>query len=168
MKNILLSLCLILQLSCKIETPKTEVTSDTVLAENSNTTANKQLLYGPNLPTEPYELKLDMQKVNSNLYDLKIQILLHNNAYYASSNSKKDYKGKFTFFVNATNSFILKNKLVETPLSKENPNGLTHFVNINTTYNQKLEITTKEDFVVGGFIQFTIEPRCTLEKIPVI
>ena len=174
MKNILLFLCLILQLSCKIETPKTEVTTDAVLTENSNTTANNQLLYGPNLPTEPYELKLNIQKVNSSLYDLEIQMLLYNNAYYASSNSKKDYKGKFTFFIDENNFFTPKSNLLETPFtivendSNTTNNGLTDWIRVNTAYKQQIEITTIKDFAVGGFIQFTIEPRCTLEKIPVI
>lgn len=164
MKNVILSACVLLMVSCKVDHPKPESN----LAQIQDSVYNMQSVYNPNLPSNAYELKLDIQQLDNITYDLEIQILLNHNSYFVSPNAKGDFKGKFTFFVNATNSFILKNRLVETPLSKEDSNGLTHFVHINTTYNQKLEITTKEDFVVGGFIQFTIEPRCTLEKIPVI
>ena len=63
---------------------------------------------------------------------------------------------------------------METPLTIREPdsetadNGMTDWIRANTYYKQQLEITTTADFAVGGFIQFTIEPRCTLEKIPVI
>lgn len=167
MKNVLLFFSLLCFLGCKIDPSKSEPFVDNSLIANTNSTTNKQLLYGPNLPTEPYELKLNIHQLKNNIYDLEIQMLLFNNAYYASPNTKVDLKGKFTFHLDTNNSFIVKNNLIETPLSN-NTDGLTNWVRVNTTYNQQLEITTKKDFVVSGFIRFTIEPRCTLEKIPII
>lgn len=35
----------------------------------------------------------------------------------------------------------------------------------NTTYKQALKVNSETDFKVSGLIQFTIEPRCSLEKI---
>jgi hypothetical protein len=173
MKKIILSLCILIFLSCKIDHLKTESNIESNFAQIPKSEISTQSVYGPNLPTQPYDIKLDIHKLNNDFYDLDIQMLLYNDAYYASPNAKRDLKGKFTFYVNTTDSFILKDKLIETPLSNEkyhsstNDKGLTNWVGVDTSYKQKIQITTKEDFEVYGFIQFTIEPRCTLEKIPV-
>ena len=155
MKNLILPFGLLLLLSCKIDHSKPESN----LAQIQDSVYNIQSVYGPNLPSNPYELKLDMHQLDNTTYDLEIQVLLNHNSYFVSPNAKRDFKGKFTFFVNTTNSFTLKNKLIETPLSKEEydshpfVDGLVNWVRVNTSYKQKLEITTTEDFVVGGFIQ---------------
>lgn len=170
MKNLILPFGLLLLLSCKIDHSKTESN----LAQIQDSVYNMQSVYGPNLPSNPYELKLNTHKLSNDAYDLEIQMLLYNNAYYASPNAKRDLKGKFTFYVNTTDSFLLKDKLIETPLSNKkyhsstNDKGLTNWTGVDMSYKQRIQITTKEDFEVYGFIQFTIEPRCTLEKIPVI
>ena len=174
MKNALLFFCLLFALSCKIDSSKNQSNIDDFFVQNTNTSLNMQPVYGPDLPSEPYELKLDIHQLNNGIYDLEIQMLLYNNSYYVSPNAKRDFKGKFTFFIDTNNSFTLKKNLIETPLSEEKydshpfVDGLVNWVRVNTSYKQKLEITTSEDFEVRGFIRFTIEPRCTLEKIPVI
>lgn len=170
MKKIILPFCLLFALGCKVDHPKPESN----LAQIQDSVFNVQSVYGPNLVSNPYELKLDINQLSNAIYDLEIQMLLFNDAYYASTNTKKDFKGKFTFFIDDTNFFTLKSNLIETPLlikqndSETTDNGMTDWIRVNTHYKQQLEITTTADFAVGGFIQFTIEPRCTLEKIPVI
>ncbi|NHN24652.1 hypothetical protein FIA58_003095 [Flavobacterium jejuense] len=170
MKKIIFPFCLLFALGCKVDHPKPESN----LAQIQDSVYNIQSVYGPNLASKPYELKLNTHQLSNGNYDLEIQMLLYNNAYYASSNTKKSLKGKFTFFMDDTNFFTLKSNLVETPLTIREPNsetadnGMTDWIRVNTHYKQQLEITTTEDFAVGGYIQFTIEPRCTLEKIPVI
>lgn len=58
---------------------------------------------------------------------------------------------------------------METPLSKVDENhGFVKWVRQNTHYKQSLKVLSNENFEVYGYIQFTIEPRCTLEKIPFI
>ena len=174
MKNVILSLCLLVLLSCKIDNSKTDSNTEPIMAQIPQSEINKQPIYGPNFPSDPYELKLDLHQLNNKTYDLEIKMLLNHNSYYVSPNAKRDFSGKFTFFVDPTNFFILKNNLIETPLSKEEydshpfVDGWVNWVRENTSYIQKLEITTSEDFEVRGFIRFTIEPRCTLEKIPLI
>ena len=174
MKNVILFFCAFVLLSCKIDSSKTESISNTVIGQNFKTETNKLVQYGPNLPTEPYEIKLDTHQKSTHIYDLQIQMLLYNNAYYASSNSKKDFKGKFSFFINDNTFLTLKSKLIETPLlikatdSEAADNQSSDWIRENTYYKQQLEIKTSEDFRVTGYIQFTIEPRCTLEKIPII
>lgn len=173
MKNVILFFSLLILLSCKIDHSKTKPNTETVFAEIPKSEVSTQPVYGPNLPSEPYELILDSHKLSNGIYDLEIQMLLYNNAYYASPNAKGDLSGKFSFFVNNNDFFILKNNLIETPLSNKkyhsstNDKGLTSWVGVNTSYKQRIQITTTEDFEVRGYIRFTIEPRCTLEKIPV-
>ena len=83
MKNEILSLCLLLVLSCKIDNSKTDSKIDSVFVQNTNATLSMQPYYGPNLPAKPYELKLNRHQLSNGSYDLEIQISLYNNAYYA-------------------------------------------------------------------------------------
>lgn len=122
--------------------------------------------------TEPYQLKLNMHQLKNELYDLEVSMLLNNDSYYVSPNAKRDFKGKFTIQIDVSNSLEQISKLEETPLSEEEydphpfVNGYVNWVRENTSYKLKLLRSGDTDFQVKGFIQFTIEPRCTLEKIP--
>jgi hypothetical protein len=153
--------------------PKTEATIESDITQVTKPEQNNKLVYGPKIPANPYELKLDKHKLSNDTYHLEIKMFLYNDAFYVSPNAKRNFSGKFTFFVANNNFFTLKDNLIETPLSKEEydshpfVDGNVNWVRVNTTYKQKLEISTTEDFEVRGYIQFTIEPRCTLEKIPV-
>jgi len=126
------------------------------------------------LLSEPYALKLNLQKIDNKVYDLEIQMELNNGAHFVSPNAKRNFSGKFTISLDENSNFNLQGDLIEAPLSKEEydshpfVNGLVNWVKVNTTYKQQLKVTTQGDFQVMGFIQFTIEPRCTLEKIPII
>ena len=121
---------------------------------------------------EPYELKFKMNKLENDVYDFVIDLRLIDGSYYVSPNAKRDFKGKFTILMNDSSALQPISKLNETPLSIEEfdphpfVNGTVNWVRENTTYNQKLQRTSEKDFMVFGMIQFTIEPRCTLEKIP--
>ncbi len=70
--------------------------------------------------------------------------------------------------------FTIEGELIESPLSVEeiDPHpfvgGAVNWVRVNTTYRQKISINTQEDFDYVGIVQFTIEPRCTLEKVEYI
>lgn len=174
MKPLLSCCCLLLLFSCKIDQTKKEVTLATVPSKEIKSQKDSIFNFGPNQAPNPYEVKLAIYQTSKDSYNLEIQMLLYNNAYYASSNSNKDFKGKFTFFIDDTPFFSLKSNLIETPLhvkqvdSESNSNSIPDWIRVNTYYKQQLEIKTSEDFMVRGYIQFTIEPRCTLEKIPVM
>jgi hypothetical protein len=45
-------------------------------------------------------------------------------------------------------------------------NGPINWVHEKTTYKYPLIVNSNEDFTVGGKIIFVIEPKCTLEEIP--
>lgn len=95
---------------------------------------------------------------------------LKKDAYFVSPNAKRDFSGKFTIVVNDP-KIVTKGTITETPLSKEELDkgeGLVNFVRGNTHYKQTLKILSNENFEVMGYVQFTIEPRCTMEKVPFI
>ncbi len=124
--------------------------------------------------TEPYVLNFKIEKLEQENYELVIEMNLKNGSYYVSPNAKRDFKGKFSLVFDENDKLKLSSKLKETPLSVEEydphpfVNGTVNWVRENTSYHQKLKPNTNEDFNVKGHIQFTIEPRCTLEKIPFI
>ncbi|MGC6430849.1 MAG: hypothetical protein ACON5F_07395 [Jejuia sp.] len=123
---------------------------------------------------EPYNIYLNLKPVKDDVFNLVIDMRLNNSAYFVSPNAKRDFSGKFTFMLKENSQLSYIGTLSENPLSIEEHdphpfvNGTVNWVRQNTVYTQKLKINTDEDFVVNGFIQFTIEPKCTLEKIPVV
>ena len=169
MKNTLLYFCLIFIIGCKkeIQKPKT--------ARNSAQNCQIPLNYFDSVninSSEPYKLKLNLKSQKSNSYDLSIAMELNNGAHFVSPNAKRDFKGKFKIYFDETTHLKQVGKLIEIPLSveeyDEHPfvNGTVNWVRENTVYHQKIKRLKNEDFKVDGYIQFTIEPRCTLEKIP--
>ena len=115
----------------------------------------------------PYELNLNIRKLENDTYDFIVEINLNDDAYFASPNEEKDLKGKLMIHINDTINTKLLDVLVETPLSTpELKNGNVNWVRTDTKYIQKLKRLSSKDFQANGFIQFTIEPRCTLERIP--
>ena len=129
---------------------------------------------GPELNLEPYVIKFDMKPLQTGVYDLVIDMQLHNDAYFVSPNAKRDFSGKFTVHINDAVQLKILSGLIETPRSveeyDEHPfvNGFVNWVRVDTKYNQQIQRTTDDDFQVMGYVQFTIEPRCSLEKIPFI
>jgi hypothetical protein len=124
--------------------------------------------------SEPYEIKFDIHQQQNDVYDFEVHMILHNDSQYVSPNAKRDFTGKFTIHIDDVNTLESIADLTETPRSVEEydpypfVNGTGNWVRENTKYIQKLRRTADDNFHVKGFIQFTIEPRCTLEKIPFI
>ncbi len=124
--------------------------------------------------TDLYELKLEINPLKNDIHDLVINMKLKNDSYYVSPNSKGDFTGIFSLVIKDEGHIEQITKLIETPLSVEEydphpfVNGPVNWVRENTTYNQQLQVKSQSNFLVSGVIQFTIEPKCTLEKIPFI
>lgn len=118
---------------------------------------------------EPYTLELSIEKINAS--DFKLVTLI-----------KMDSLAYMVPISNTTMSGIFKMNIVHT--SQLNTNYIlvehacpvvTNYVWSNSPqkvikgyveYEQKVSVISTKDFVTSGFIQFVIEPRCTLEKIP--
>ena len=146
---------------------KTELPSLAYLAPNT-------AIQGPEFPLKPYEVSLQMARVESDQYELIVGMQLFHGAYFVSPNSKRDFKGKFSIRLRDSEAIEPLYKLDERPLSVEEydphpfVDGPVNWVRSNTTYIQRLSRHSEANFEVLGEIQFTIEPRCTLEKIPII
>lgn len=124
--------------------------------------------------SEPYELQMKMNALENDVFELELDLLLFDGAHFVSPNAKRAFKGKFTVHLDDSDHLVPISELIETPRSVEEydphpfVNGKVNWVREDTKYQLKLERKTQKYFSVKGFIQFTIEPRCTLEKIPII
>lgn len=110
-------------------------------------------------------------KQKNNDYALSVEMILKKDAYFVSPNTKRDFLGKFTIVLTEPDKLQLSEEIVETPISEEEINkheGLVNFVRKNINYKKTIIIKSNENFEASGYIQFTIEPRCTLEKIPFV
>jgi hypothetical protein len=122
----------------------------------------------------PYELAFEVEKTSENQYTLNTTMKLYGGSFYVSPHSKRDFKGKFTIEIADNKNLKLAIDFIETPRSQEvidpHPfvNGSINWVNEDTKYEHQLTALSNEDFDVGGKIFFTIEPKCTLEEIPVM
>ena len=174
MNKILIGIILIVSMSCNSESPQTQ----NAMASNANIVsrpiATKSVISGPLTNSEPYTIAFHTDQLPNDVYEFVVTMKLHNGSYYVSPNAKRDFSGKFTIQLDDTDKLNPIADLVETPLSVEEydphpfVNGTVNWVRVNTTYKQQLKVTTQENFQLKGMIQFTIEPRCTLEKIPII
>lgn len=168
MKNTITFLLLLLFISCNTETSKTVSSNDIAL--------NFQPLKVEKIePTEePYAIKFLLETTKNNETYLIIEMELRNDSHYVSPYAKRDFKGKFNPSLKDNEFFSLEGELIETPRSVEEVDphpfvrGTVNWVRVNTTYRQKINIKTNEDFDYVGTVQFTIEPRCTLEKVEYI
>jgi len=124
--------------------------------------------------SEPYELKMKMNALGNNDFELELDMLLFDGAHFVSPNAKRAFKGKFTVHLDDNDHLTPVSELIETPRSVEEydphpfVSGKVNWVREDTKYILKLKRKKQEYFSVKGFIQFTIEPRCTMEKIPII
>lgn len=119
---------------------------------------------------DPYQLNIDIEKAEENSYTMVTAIELAEGAHIASPFSNNNWKGLFNISIDDSNNLRIDSTLIETPRSTEEidsfSGGPVNWIRENTIYQQKLSVLTDSDFEVSGLIQFTIEPRCTLEKTP--
>ncbi|MGS2726229.1 hypothetical protein ACU8DI_06430 [Psychroserpens sp. BH13MA-6] len=174
MKPIVYILLLCLMSSCQ---KTTTASSSALLTAELHHPVGPIPLEDANLPmftTELYEASLFVDTQADGTYALVIDMVLKNDAYFVSPNAKRDFSGKFSVLWEGDKSIKLLNPLDEYPLSVEENDphpfvgGDVNWVRQNTTYTQHFQALDTGDFEVIGHIQFTIEPKCTLEKLPFI
>lgn len=118
-----------------------------------------------------YITTIRVDKRQGTEYVLSIQMNLKKDAYFISPNAKRAFSGKFTLVLPDSSKIATNGAILETPLSKEEHHkgeGLVNYVRNNTHYKQTLKVLSDEDFEARGHVQFTIEPRCTMEKVPFV
>jgi hypothetical protein len=112
-------------------------------------------------------IRVDQQKDGA--FVLSVQMNLKKEAYFVSPHEQKDLTGKFTIVLTEPEKMLIDGTIIESPVAKtDDLHGFVKCVRENTQYKQTLKVLSKENFEVYGYLQFTIEPRCTLEKIPFI
>jgi hypothetical protein len=174
MNNNLMVMLVFLTISCDNDNSKTQQDiafndSNTIVMATKIETSNNSAVH-----ENPYKAVYWIQPLQNNEYELIVDIKLFDGAYFVSPNAKRDFSGKFTIQIEDSKELEIVSDLLETPQSveefDEHPfvNGLVNWVRVDTRYKQKMKPTTTQEFSVKGFIQFTIEPRCTLENIPII
>ena len=133
---------------------------------------NPRIVNFPKPMEDPYMIKVEIETTENNTSYLVVSLELYNGSYFVSPNSKRDFKGKFYMDLGDYTNIGFVDNIIETPKSIEEVdlhpfvNGTVNWVRVNTTYKQALRLKSKDNFEVFGRIQFTIEPRCTLEEIP--
>lgn len=168
MRNTITFLLLLLFISCNNDTQKNITTSKIALKNHPLKIEKTESL------EEPYTIDFLFEATKNNETYLIIEMELRNGSHYVSPYAKRDFTGKFNASLKDNDYFTLEDEIIETPRSVEeiDPHpfvrGTVNWVRVNTTYRQKININTKENFDIIGFVQFTIEPRCTMEKVKYI
>jgi hypothetical protein len=172
MKNIIFLLSLSFLAACAEKVPTSSL-------EPTTPVLNVSMYDSPFIDKEiaidhPYELAYRVEKTGDGQFDLITTMKLFGGSFYVSPNSSGDFSGKFTIEVADNENLQVGTDFLETPRSKEviDPhqfvNGPVNWVKEDTRYEHRLTVKTQEDFDIGGKIFFTIEPKCTLEEIPLM
>ena len=172
MKNIITLFFLSLTVAC---TEKESTTS----IEPTTPVLNVSMYDSPFIDAEvarnnPYELAYAVEKIGENQYSLITTMKLFGGSFYVSPHSTGDFKGKFRIEVAPNDNLKMGDDFIEIPRSKEvidrHPfvNGPVNWVKEDTRYEHPLTVKSQADFDIGGKIIFTIEPKCTLEQIPLM
>ena len=168
MKKIITLLLLILNMSCSMGNQESNETYEVPrLSEEYKSKVDEQ----PQEFNEPYEIKFQIDKVDGEEYALVVGMELEEGNKFISPHTRTKFKGLFNISLEKNNHLEMDNTFIETPRSVEEldmhpfSTGLVNWVRVNTTYQHKVKVLSKDDFDVVGMIKFVIEPRCTLEEI---
>ena len=122
----------------------------------------------------PYDVDFKVEKTADGQFKLVTSMKLHGGSFYVSPHSTTDFKGRSRVEVAPNNDLSIGPDFTETPHSIEvfDPhrfvNGPVNWVTEDTQYDHPLKVHTTEDFMIGGKLIFVIEPKCTLEEVPVM
>ncbi|MCW5519427.1 hypothetical protein J1N09_06235 [Aureitalea sp. L0-47] len=128
--------------------------------------------YYDSIATDEYKIKFGVNELKKEEFELVISMELLNDSYFVSPNAKRDFKGKFTIQTDESSDITFIGDIDEIPRSIEEYDlhpfvrGKVNWVREDTKYYLKVKRNSKEDFTVSSNLQFVIEPKCTLEEIP--
>lgn len=115
---------------------------------------------------DPYRLEIKLEQIDDNpIIEISIDL---DSGCYITSPFAKGMKGRFIVSLDDNQHLILSDEIIVTPKSIEkdvwwNDNPVK-LIEVNTNFQQKIKLLSKDDFEVSGIIQFVIEPKCTMEK----
>lgn len=118
----------------------------------------------------PYHITFNLETTEvDNIYELSVNMELFDGAYFLSPSSDNMFMGKIDISIEKNKYLELDSNYSEkpAPVEEEDPfgNGPTMVQRVNTSYRKTIKINTSKDFKQSGMVMFTIEPKCTLEKI---
>ncbi|MCF8463729.1 MAG: hypothetical protein K9G41_02735 [Flavobacteriales bacterium] len=122
----------------------------------------------------PYDVDFKIEKTSGGQYKLVTIMQLFGGSFYVSPHSTMNFKGRFTIEIAPNNNLSIGSSFVETPHSETviDPHQFVHgpvnWVTKNTRYDHSLQLHTEDDFEIGGKLIFVIEPKCTLEEVPIL
>lgn len=169
MKNLFYFFILLLFTACTSEKKQANL-------EYNNISYNPtpEIKSAPTVLLEPYTIAFKIEETDSKEFNLLVSMGLYGGSHFVSPYSSDRFSGRFNISINENDHLDLDDVFKEIPRSEEEydshpfVDGLVNWVSVNTNYNHRLHIKTQEDFEVKGMVSFTIEPRCTFEKIPFI
>ena len=169
MKNLITFLILLAITACTTDKQQANVEY-----KNISYNAIPKLNNAPTVPLEPYTILFQIEESDAKELNLVVSLRLFGGSHFVSPHSSDRFSGRFNISIDDNVHLVLDDDFKETPRSVEkyDPHpfvkGLVNWVSVSTNYKHQLHIKTQEDFEVRGLVSFTIEPRCTFEKVPFI
>ena len=161
MKKVILQLIIVILTSIGCSS---RIEDKTTPSETTNILPSNYL----NQEKDPYDINFDLDAEASKII---IEINPNSYSYYLSPSTPGDFKGLLRIIIPENEFISINGPISNSPeaVEEENPwgNQRMHVIRQKTTHTQHYELTTEADFSVQGIVQFVIEPKCTLEKIPV-
>lgn len=113
---------------------------------------------------DSFDVNFQIEKSSSDTYTLAIALELEGENFVISPFSKDGVYGPFEISLTENRHLTATGKLQEIPLSIEEHDPIINqpvrFIRQNTTFKQKLKLTSKHDFEVSGRVWFVLEPSC--------
>lgn len=122
----------------------------------------------------PYDVNFRVEQTSNGQFKLITEMKLHGGSFFVSPLTDTGFKGKFRVEVAPNHDLAIGDELIETPQSETviDPhrfvNGPVNWVTKDTKYEQQLKLNASQDFMIGGKLIFVIEPKCTLEEVPLM
>ena len=122
----------------------------------------------------PYDVKFKIEQGADGQFKLVTEIKLYGGSFYVSPQTKSDFDGRFRIEVAPNENLSIGSDFVETPSSETviEPHQFVHgpvnWVTEDTRYDHSIILHAQDDFSIGGKFIFVIEPKCTLEEVPVL
>lgn len=117
---------------------------------------------------DPYQITFD---VDNKANELLINIDLKEGSYYLAPNSAETFKGLLRVDIPTNEHIELVGKFSSKPKPTIEENqwgeGTINVIRKNTRHSLGYRLKSNDDFNIKGTVQFVIEPKCTMEIIPV-
>ncbi|MDP6909655.1 MAG: hypothetical protein QF371_09120 [Flavobacteriales bacterium] len=175
MKNIIAIFILSFSVACaQKETTESIATSESNIPVLEVSMYNSPLIDYEIAKNYPYDVDFMVEKTSEGQFNLVTWMQLYGGSFYVSPHTGTGFTGKFRIEVTPNDDLSIGTDFIETPRTTTviDPHRFVHdpvnWVTENTRYDHPLEVKSTEDFEIVGKLIFVIEPKCTLEEIPVL